>query len=516
MIKKRNIKAKNIRSSTTTTTTTTADDDRNNESIHPQQQHSSTQSYEHENRPEHDSRDHPSSSSSDTQRSQLNNNDDGEHHNDHNNQQSDQNREEMDTLRKVELVKLKQRSSAKRKGVMIKDSTGQPIKSSSSSSSTHSATTNQSSSSSSLSSSSSSILSSSASSALFEGKFAARAKSETEKKMEEFVEMEMKKRGFMTSAEKEKLLSSVVSLDDDDDGGDGGGESQQQLQQAAISTNGSGNGKKSAKMSIDITELYKIPEQYRPNRSLFKDDPIPGSMLDASVTSHDEMSTDMIANEDVDVGNNGNEENTAQVAEYERRMAEKQQLMTGSILEVKLPMEYRIKNVQETEKAAKSAKRLHHEAQYTTVTSSEGTKVIVPTRQVRAAHHPPHSSMAGDHRGMRTTDRSAAPSSSNDDAELRQYLGDDGDGDNNGYGGGDSNASDVNNERVDHGSSRERDDRQRQQRQQQQQQSTGRGRDNNQHQRHNSNRRQGSGKRPHAVASDDAHFERFIKRYRRR
>ncbi len=508
MIKKRNIKAKNIRSSTTTTTTT-ADDDRNNESIHPQQPHPSTQSHEHENRPENDSRDNSSPSSPDTQRSQLNDNDNGEHHNDHNNQQSDQNREEMDTSRKVELVKLKQRSSAKRKGVMIKDSTGQPIKSSSSSSSsTHSTTTNQtSSSSSSLSSSSSSILSSSVSSSLFEGKFAARAKSETEKKMEEFVEMEMKKRGFMTSAEKEKLLSSVVSLDDDDDGG---GESQQQLQQAAMSTNGSANGKKSAKMSIDITELYKIPDQYRPNRSLFKDDPIPGSMM-AAAPSHDEMSTDMVANDDGDDNNNnnnGNEENTAQVAEYERRMAEKQQLMTGSILEVKLPMEYRIKNVQETEKAAKSAKRLHHEAQYTTVTSSEGTKVIVPTRQVRTVHH--HSSVAGDHpRGMRTTGRSAAPSSSNDDAELRQYLGDD--GDDNGDGGGDSNASDVNNERVDHGSSRERDDRQRQQ-------STGRGRDNHQHQHrhHNSNRRQGSGKRPHAVASDDAHFERFIKRYRRR
>lgn len=305
----------------------------------------------------------------------------------------------------VELTKIKQRMS-QRKGVQISEATGQPVLSS--------------------------TLTQSSQQTLLDGKFASRAKSETEKKMEEFVEMEMKKRGYMTSMEKEKLFSSVSDLSDR---GGGGSTANDQLR-----TND--NVKKSIP-TVDIKELYNIPEQYRSNRSLFKDESVPSS---SSSTAVDDSSSSG-ANAEEGSNNDENQGVSAEVAEYERRMAEKQQLMTGSILEVKLPMQYKIQNMQQTEQAAKSARRTHQKSQYTTVSSSEGKKIIVPTRQ--KTHH----------------------TNETEEAEIKQYLGED-----------ESDGDNVNND-----SSRK---------------------SNNQKNTH--------GKRPHVTASDNAHFERFIKRYRRR
>jgi vacuolar-type H+-ATPase subunit F/Vma7 len=171
-------------------------------------------------------------------------------------------------------------------------------------------------------------------------KFAMRAKSETEKKMEEYVEMEMKKRGFMTKEEKEKLLresARFISRDDSENNN--------------INSNMESNTSKIPTINID--ELYQIPEHLRVSRSLIIDD------------------------NNIDQSNKYSTAATESESLNEQDIAEQQQLMTGSILEVKLPVEYKIKNIEETEQATK---KIRTPSSYTTIVTS-GTNVLLPTRQ---------------------------------------------------------------------------------------------------------------------------------------
>jgi hypothetical protein len=159
-------------------------------------------------------------------------------------------------------------------------------------------------------------------------KFASKtSKSDAEKKMEQYIESEMKKKGYLTTDEKEEMLEQFALID----------------KEAEL------NQKQDKSPIMNINDLYKIPEHLQVSRSLFKDD----------------------------------QNKTAPNEVIDKETQERTQLMTGGIVEVHLPKSYKHKNIAETDKASRS-----HRQPITVEQVIDNTTVKLPVRPNYAAFHP--------------------------------------------------------------------------------------------------------------------------------